>query len=110
MSVLLLPHMFGKYMCLVSQKRFSPLLNVAFGSLYQDADKQSASHGEERRSSDVQSKLIKAAMEENHSESAGSSVTSWDVDVSRGGSHDIVSRGTFVQYDKEITSDVVCSP
>lgn len=49
-------------------------------------------------------------MEENHSESAGSSVTSWDVDVSRGGSHDIVSRGTLVLYDKEITSDVVCSP
>jgi hypothetical protein len=57
-----------------------------FRSLFQEADRQAASKGEERKSSDLQSKLMKAAMEENHSESAGSSVTSWDVDLSRGGS------------------------
>ncbi|KAI9283997.1 Spc7 kinetochore protein-domain-containing protein [Umbelopsis sp. AD052] len=62
---------------------FAPSAHVR---LFQEADKQASSKGEERRSSDLQSKLMKAAKEENHSESAGSSVTSWDVDLSRAGS------------------------
>ncbi|KAH8554361.1 Spc7 kinetochore protein-domain-containing protein [Umbelopsis sp. PMI_123] len=75
---------------------FAPSAHVR---LFQEADRQAASKGEERKSSDLQSKLMKAAMEENHSESAGSSVTSWDVDLSRGGSaefrRDSLSRSPF---------------
>jgi hypothetical protein len=60
--------------------------------LYQEANRQ-ASSDRERRSSDLHSKLMRVAMEENQSESAGSSLNSWDVDVSRYGSHDSASRG-----------------
>lgn len=39
-------------------------------------------------------------MEENHSESAGSSVTSWDVDLSRAGSTEFV-RGMLLAVPTE---------
>ena len=39
-------------------------------------------------------------MEENHSESAGSSVTSWDVDLSRAGSTEFV-RGMLLAVSTE---------
>ncbi|KAM3579918.1 hypothetical protein VKS41_007637 [Umbelopsis sp. WA50703] len=70
---------------------FAPSAHVR---LYQEANRQ-ASSDRERRSSDLHSKLMRVAMEENQSESAGSSLNSWDVDVSRYGSHDSASRDSL---------------
>ncbi|KAG2178884.1 hypothetical protein INT43_001730 [Umbelopsis isabellina] len=70
---------------------FAPSAHVR---LYQEANRQGSSD-RERRSSDLHSKLMRVAMEENQSESAGSSLNSWDVDVSRYGSHDSTSRDSL---------------